>query len=216
MQVWEKELLGMYVSSHPLDRYSKVLSTLLPISSLKLEMLGSNVRLGGIISKLKKSMTKSSEQMLFLQLDDRTASIEAIVFPKTLKNMRTFVDVDYIVELSGRLSDRDEDFKLIVEDIKILPEDDAYNSAVSDIESRSSVLIYLPESVGQETLLQIKNALGKYPGSAEVKLVIGEMSAEPKILKTKTTVSFSDDLFDELRNVPGVLRVKVDMGTDTI
>jgi len=214
MQVWEKELLGMYVSSHPLDRYSKVLSTLLPISSLKLEMLGGSVRLGGIVSKIKKSLTKSSEPMLFLQLDDRTASIEAIVFPKTLKKLQTFVDVDHVVELSGRLSDRDEDFKLIVEDIKTLPEDDVYNSAVSNIESHSSVLIHLPESVRQETLMQIKDALEKHPGSAEVKLVIGEMNAEPKIIKTKTTVSFSDDLFDELRNVPGVLRVRVDTGAD--
>ena len=209
-QLWEKELLGLFVSSHPLDRYTKVLQTLLPIASLREEMLESNVRIGGIISKLKKSLTKSSEQMLFLQIDDRGGSIEAIVFPKTLKKLQLFFDVDHIVEISGRLSAKDEDLKLIVEDIKEIPDDESYGISVQTIESKSSVLISLPATVSQAALMDIKNALERYPGSASVKLVIGDGSGEAKIMKTKATVSFNDELFSELKALPEVLRVKIE------
>jgi DNA polymerase-3 subunit alpha len=209
-QLWEKELLGLFVSSHPLDRYGTVLRTLLPIASLREEMVDQGVKIGGIIAKLKKSLTKAGDQMLFLQIDDRGGSIEAIVFPKTLKQLQVFFDVDSIVEISGRLSTKDEEFKLIVEGIKELPDDASYGTAVSAIESKSSVFISLPATVSQATLLDIKKALEKYPGSAAVKLIIGDGSGEAKIIKTRATVSFDDDLFAELKELPEVQRVKIE------
>ncbi len=210
MQVWEKELLGLFVSSHPLDRYSNVLKTLLPIASLSEDMADSGVKIGGIISKLKKSLTKSGDQMLFLQIDDRGGSIEAIVFPKTLKKLQVFFEVDSIVEVSGRISPKDDELKLLVEEIKELPDDASYGDAVNAIESKSSVLISLPATVSQATLMDIKNALERFPGAAAVKLVIGDGSGEAKVMKTKASVSFNDELFAELKSLPEVQRVKIE------
>jgi DNA polymerase-3 subunit alpha len=209
-QLWEKELLGLFVSSHPLDRYSKVLNTLLPIASLREEMVDNNIRIGGIVSKIKKSLTKSSEQMIFMQVDDRGGSIEAIIFPKTLKKMQVFFNVDHILEVSGRLSNRDDEFKLIVEEIRELPDDESYGNAVQGIELQSSVLISLPATVDQEALMKIRDALNKYPGSAAVKLIIGDGSGEAKVMKTKALVAFSDELFEELKAIPEVMRVKIE------
>jgi DNA polymerase-3 subunit alpha len=208
--LWEKELLGLYVSSHPLENYKKVLATLMPIGNLRNEMIDSSIQIGGIISKMKKSLTKKSEPMMFLTLEDRTGSIEAIVFPKTLEKVRAFIEPEKIVQVSGRLSDRDDEFKLILEDIKELPLDIVYEDKIQDIAKQSVVAINLPENTGTQTMEKLKSILEKYPGSASVDLIIGsEMSGNAKTLRTKLQVAFSDDLILELREVKEIQRVQV-------
>ena len=64
--------------------------------------------------------------MLFITIEDQTGSLEAIVFPKTLEKMRGMIEAEKIVQISGRLSDKDEEFKLLVEEVKDLPNDMIY------------------------------------------------------------------------------------------
>ena len=207
---WEKELLGLYVSSHPLENYKKVLQTLMPIGSLREEMIDSNIRVGGIISKMKKSLTKKNEPMVFLSLEDQSGTIEAIIFPKILERSRGLIEEEKIIQLSGRLSDKAGEFKLIVDEIKELPLDMVYEDRVADIARNSSVAINLPDKVSQETLAQLKTILEKYPGTAAVDLVIGNgVGGADKTLRTKIQVAFSDDLVFELRGVKDVQRVRV-------
>jgi len=206
---WEKELLGLYVSSHPLENYAKVLKNLMPIGSLREEMIDSNIQIGGIISKLKKSLTKKNEPMVFLTIEDQTGTIEAIVFPKILEKVRNLMAEEQVIQAAGRLSDKDDEFKLIIDDIKELPLDIIYEDRVADIAKKSTVAINLPDKVSQETLLALKNILQKYPGNASVNLVIGAGPGAEKTLKTKIQVAFSDDLVYELRSIKEVQRVRV-------
>jgi len=211
---WEKELLGLYVSSHPLENYNKVLKNLLPIGQLRKEMIDSNIQIGGIISKLKKSLTKKNEPMIFMTIEDQTGSVEAIIFPKILEKIRNLIDEERIIQATGRLSDKDDEFKLIIDDVKELPLDIVYDDLVADIARKSTVAINLPEKVGQETLTRLKTILERYPGDAAVSLIIGEGLGGPaKTLKTKIQVAFSDDLVYELRAVKEVQRVRVITGS---
>ncbi len=206
---WEKELLGLYVSSHPLENYLHAFKQLLPIAGLKEEMIDRTVQIGGIISKIKKSMTKSSEPMAFITVEDQTGSIEALVFPKTLAKVGSFIEEERIVQIFGRLSDKDGEFKLIVEEITDVPNDLLFDMNKDDFENNSVVLINLPDKVSKETMEEMKAILSRNPGNAEVHLLI-QSGAIPKVVKLKTSVGFSDEMIYELRNLKEVLRVRVE------
>ncbi len=213
MLLWEKELLGLYVSSHPLESYKKVFNHILKIGQLNEDMLEKNVTIGGIVSKLKKSLTKKQEPMMFLTLEDQTGSIEALLFPKTLAKTGNLIELEKILQMSGRLSDKDGEFKLIVDEVKELPNDEIYQMNVDQFENQSQVVISLPEKASKETMLKIKEILEKYPGNASVAVqIINPYGQKLKTLPTKIKVAFSDDMLFELRMVKEVARVIVENG----
>ncbi|MCR4322726.1 MAG: DNA polymerase III subunit alpha, partial [Candidatus Azambacteria bacterium] len=83
---WEKELLGLYISDHPLADYQEQLSKhAIPIRDISSNILGKTVKLGGIISGLKKIVTKKGDPMAFANLQDMTDTIELVIFPETLQ-----------------------------------------------------------------------------------------------------------------------------------
>jgi DNA polymerase-3 subunit alpha len=207
---WEKELLGLYVSAHPLENYSKVLAQIIPIGSLREEMVDATVQIGGIVSKTKKLITKKQEPMIFLTLEDQSGSIEALVFPKTLAKINHLIEEERILQLTGKISDKDGEYKLIVENAIELPNDLLFEMNVKDFEARSAVLINLPAKVSRETMEKLKVIIDRYPGTAEVQLLIEEGFGEPRKMPLKTRVAFSDDLIEELRMLREILRVRVE------
>jgi len=119
---WEKNLLGLYLSGHPLDSYKDILkknATL--ISEIKTRGLSNMpVKLGGIISSIKKIITKTGKTMLFVQVEDFTDKIEIIAFPSIVeRNPLLFVE-NKIIILRGKISGRDHEKKVICEDIQEL------------------------------------------------------------------------------------------------
>ncbi len=204
--LWEKEHLGMYVSAHPLDVYSKVLSTLRTVKSLSLDELGANVVMGGIISRLKKTLTRKNDPMAFFTLEDMTGSIEVLVFPKVMEKSLPFLTDDRIVQVIGRLSDKDEEFKLIADEIKELPSDDLYNMALSEMERSKQVVIHMQSLANMEALNKIKDILQKHPGNVQVFLSVGSGRLAKKI-KTQSQVAMSNELMAELRSVSEIAMV---------
>src|SRR6185369_7120672 len=83
---WEKELLGLYVSSHPLNSFKKLFeSRTTPIASIDVAMVDKKVILGGLVSGVKKIITKTGKPMLFMKLEDLTAKTEVVVFPNLME-----------------------------------------------------------------------------------------------------------------------------------
>jgi len=101
---WEKEHLGMYVSSHPLQSYKQVLKTFKNVKELTADLVGTNQTMGGIISKIKRTLTKKNDPMAFFTLEDLTGSIEVLVFPKVMEAALPFLAADKIIQVKGRLS----------------------------------------------------------------------------------------------------------------
>ena len=118
---WEKELLGLYVSEHPAKEYEKVIlqRAYLP-SKLTREMLGKSVKVGGILSHIKKIITKSGKPMLFVGLEDTQSKLEVLVFPKMLERTPTFWQEGKVIIASGRLDDKEGNFKLLCEETQEL------------------------------------------------------------------------------------------------
>jgi DNA polymerase-3 subunit alpha len=207
--LWEKEILGMYVSSHPLAKYKKVLGSLKSIKSFELDQVGSQVVLGGIISRLKRTMTKKNDPMAFFKLEDLTGSLEVLVFPKVMEKALPYLENDRIVQVSGRLSDKDEEFKLIAEEIKELPSDELYGMALSEMEKTQKLTLHMNTLANMEVLNEIKNILQKFPGQVQVYLSVG-VGMNAKLIKTQSLVSVSGELVNELRQVLEIAKVDVE------
>ncbi len=120
---WEKELLGLFVSSHPLDDFQKVLEKkAMKIANLKPNLFGRPIRIGGIISQIKRIFTRNGSPMLFMNLEDLTDKIEVIVFPSIIQKNPTAFQENKIVLVSGRVDARDGVPKIICEQIEELIE----------------------------------------------------------------------------------------------
>ena len=118
---WEKELLGLYISEHPLKDYqSKLERIAYPCKALSKKEVGHRVKVGGIINKIRKINTKTGQPMLFVELEDMTGRIEILVFPTILEQTAFTWQEEKIVLVSGRLSDRDENLKILCDSVKVL------------------------------------------------------------------------------------------------
>ncbi|MFH1657531.1 MAG: DNA polymerase III subunit alpha, partial [bacterium] len=118
---WEKELLGLYISSHPLEEFKIILAKkTLSLARVALSVSGRSVKVGGIISGIKKVITKTGKPMLFVKLEDQTDKIELVVFPAvTEQNLEIFQE-NKIVLVSGRVDNRSGEPKVICNDIQEL------------------------------------------------------------------------------------------------
>ncbi len=225
--LWEKEHLGMYVSAHPLDAHRNVLSKMPPIKSLDGERSEGSIILGGIITKLKRTITKKSEPMAFFTLQDLTGSMEVLVFPKAMEKALPYLDSDKLVQVSGRLSSStrkdkrpngasedsqkydDEELKLIAEEIKALPTDENYGSALNELQKKQRLVIFLQEMPVMEVLNEIKQVLENNLGEAQVYLSVG-VGAKAKQIKTQTLVKISEELVFMLKEISEVSKVDVE------
>lgn len=116
---WEKELLGLFVTSHPLEDFRKVLEKkVLAISKLPRTISSRRVKIGGIIAGIKKIITKTGKPMLFVNLEDLTDKIEVVVFPNMIERNPSVFQENKIVMMSGRLDSKSGTQKLICESVE--------------------------------------------------------------------------------------------------
>ena len=117
---FEKEILGFYITGHPLARYEKLLQEYSTADSSKLKELGdgAKIRFGGIINKVKNTVTKrTGDKMAIMMMEDLEGVVEVLVFPSSYKNVSKYVQPNLAVFVEGRLNLREDRPKIIVEDI---------------------------------------------------------------------------------------------------
>ncbi len=118
---WEKELLGLYISGHPLERYKDVLKNYkVSISDIKKLEDGHSVVVAGMIEEIKKIITKRGEPMLFMKLVDFTDSIETVIFPRMLLSFGHLFQIGNCLIIKGKLSFRNSNPSIIVDELKRL------------------------------------------------------------------------------------------------
>jgi DNA polymerase-3 subunit alpha len=120
--LWEKELLGLYLTDHPFRRYARKLSSRVSsINQIKNGEIRQNYYItAGLISNIKKIFTKNGKPMLFVKIEDQENSIEVLVFADAFeKNINTWKE-NKVVIIKGRLSNRDDDPKLICNEVKAI------------------------------------------------------------------------------------------------
>lgn len=124
--LWEKELLGLYISGHPLDKYKETLAKRpINVASIKAHVQKSiaeekkvsekTISLACIIEEARVIKTKKGEDMAFLKIADLTGSMEAVSFPKTYVRWKNIIVPDKLVGIKGKISDRNGEASILID-----------------------------------------------------------------------------------------------------
>jgi DNA polymerase-3 subunit alpha len=187
----EKEMLGLYVSDHPLFGVEAALRRRVEHSILDLANMedGSRVVVGGIITNLTRKFTRRGDQMAVFLLEDLDSSIEVSIFPKTLSDQGHKLHDDVIISVTGRLDRRDDSrFGVIGQQIEVM---------TGLGERRSLRLRLASSSLDDGRIDRLKQILQEYPGESPVIIDLGP----------DQTVRLSDRYRVDLERAVGELRI---------
>ncbi len=161
----EKEMLGMYVSNHPLQRWGDVLRhyTTPGLSDLAGRKEGEEVTIGGLLSQVKHHLTAKGKKMAFVTMDTPDGPVEATVFSDIFERCESMMTADAVLVMPAHVNYRKQVAGLIVDDV--IPIDDATKRLTKAVHIRMSTLGL--ESTRVDRLAEV---LGKYPGECDVYL----------------------------------------------
>ncbi len=221
---WEKDLLGLYVSDHPLSGYASYLAeTTLPIHEIANQADEAQVRLGGIVSTAKKITAKNGSPMFFITFEDLTGHTELIIFPRVAEKTGEFWNEGAILIVDGKISRRDGEPKVMIDSVTRLAEEDvskfrsvqamratSRESRVTSHEKtengipteskEASITIVLDEEKGGAAVDTISAILRTCPkGDTRI-----NVSIAGKKIRTGFAVTISDEIIETLRNIEGV------------
>ena len=124
---WERELLGLYISAHPLDNYDAYFQEqTIPLNQLKPDIDGKKVTIGGIVSSVRTIITKAGSKMAFVAIEDKSGESEVIVFPNLFAEVGAKLTQDAVIRAEGKVNARDRDgnmtseVKLIADEVNIV------------------------------------------------------------------------------------------------
>ena len=228
--LWERELMGLYLSAHPLDKYDTYFDEQThPMSVVTAENHGKDVTVGGIITGVRTIVTKKGSKMAFVKIENKSSEIEFVAFPELFAFAGGKMLMDNVVKVRGKVSAKDKDGH-IVSDVKILAEDvelitdemlenykptgekleaPVWNGVKVPPKNRSKEKLYLliedPEDT--TTLSKIRALADDNIGMQEVILVLKE-GEEKRPLRMPFRVEITSGLISELQNLLGEERVK--------
>jgi DNA polymerase-3 subunit alpha len=224
---WERELLGLYLSHHPLEDYEIYLTEkAVPISSILPEHSGAKATVGGAIEDIREITTKTGSKMAFVKLADIGGETELIIFPKVLEKNREALKTDAVVLASGKVDFSRGEAKIIADEIKVIPKEDALNyslkgktleikvptakvkQAKKKDDRPPKIYIRLEDSSNQDILMNLKSKLDGYRGSNEVVLVTGPQTNKQAI-RLPQTIEINEESIRELAGIFGSTNVIV-------
>jgi DNA polymerase-3 subunit alpha len=190
---FEKEMLGLYISDHPLLGAEAALRRRAECSVAELrELPDGEVRaVGGVVTGLVRKYTKRGDLMATFILEDLQSSIDAWVFPRTMTEHGYKLVDDAIVVVKGRLDTREDTPKLVVMEVDV-----PVLTAAPAVRLRLSTA-----ALSDQVVEQLKKTLVAHPGDAPVFLLVGS-----KVLRlpAEFSVDVGNGLYPDLRLVPGI------------
>lgn len=118
---WEKELLGLYISGHPLDEHREKLEKReMTVARIKNLSEGMTIVAAGIVEEVKPVVTKKGDQMVFLKIADFSGLIEVVVFPKIFTEFKNILVKEKCIAIKGRISERNGEKSIVAEKVKPL------------------------------------------------------------------------------------------------
>ena len=198
---FEKEMLGLYVSDHPLLGLGGIVRrhTTSTISRLWDQPDGADVTVGGIVSGITRRFTKGGEPMAFFNLEDLESSVEVLAFPKTMSESGGLIQDDAILLVKGRLNNSGDDLKVR-----------AFGISEPDLTLQPELRLHLPASVLKEraTVEKLRDILTNHPGTAPVYI---DMDADGNrkvlLLDDRYRVERTSALVAEIRTLLGASAV---------
>ena len=215
----EKEMLGLYVSGHPLksyaeyiDEYATIKSTdlmveenfdgVMPEEILRLD--GKEVKIIGIINHVKNKITKNNEIMAFVTLEDLDGEIDLIVFPKVFSQMRGEIYEDNIVSVAGRISVKEDEVTVIA--TRIAKFEQHNYELLSAINSGNKMIeLVIPTGKSEYELQRLREYIkniSNQRGNIDVKMVNGEIEKTLKMF-------VNEQIYADLQELVGEENLKI-------
>ena len=197
----EKEMLGFYVTGHPLARYHRELKSYSTVSTASLvhRRDGEEVVLGGLVNKLKFTQTKrTNEKMAIVTLEDLEGTVELLVFPKTFKDYGQHLAKDAILFFKGNIDKKEQDPKLLVSEI----------TPVADVHKKFTRSIHvklLTVGLEENIMKSIQEILSQHPGNIPVYIEFAnkENSRSQLLVDRSLFVRPNENLVASLQKVLG-------------
>ncbi|HXF82709.1 MAG TPA: DNA polymerase III subunit alpha [bacterium] len=224
----EKEMLGLYISDHPLRQVQAQLAARvnLPLSGLRELPDRAAVTVGGIITQVKRTTTKSGSAMAFVTLEDLTGAAEVIIFPKTYEQAHVLLKRDAVVVVRGRVDVAEQEPKVLADRVQPLeeaPEVEPLAGEPAPGAARNGGEAPRPEGadadagraartlhvrvdaarVGEDGLERLHAALGRRKGPASVVLHIVRGGREVVLQAREISVAATAELASELETLCG-------------
>ncbi len=195
--VYENEVLGLYLSDHPLRPYLAALEPLgaTPIKDIAGKQDGTQVTLAGLVGNLKEKFTKKGQLMAFLTLEDLTGQLEVIVFSELFKEVSSLLSSGKPLVVQGVLDVAEEGTKAKATKIWQVTDPEPLTASVH--------ITLSEESLAQESLLAMKAILKKCPGTSPAYLHLVLKSGKEALIALEERVAPSERLAQELRQLLG-------------
>lgn len=178
---FEKELLGLFLTDHPLAAQLRAISNRISkeIGDLDPTLHAQNTFMfGGVLSNVRTVQTRNSgKDMAFGKLEDATGSIDVVFFPKTYAEYKDAIQTDSVVLIKAKVDYRDEEMQLLAEKVSKPSSGDLTHEA-SGVHKE----IFIPRKTSKETLKELGALLKQYPGNDSVLILIPNGGTPQKML----------------------------------
>jgi DNA polymerase-3 subunit alpha len=199
--LWERELLGLYLSQHPLELFETYLAEqTVPLNSLRPEHDGKGVIVGGSVVDVREITTKNGQKMAFVKIEDRFGETEAILFPGSYQQTIGTWERDKVVLIRGKVSSRGRDgqpgdeVKIMVDDAREITVEQAQQYQATGKKKKTpktattprrdvqqpiedvkppKLYVRLDSGADKDALLSLKAAIDEHSGPTDVVLVLG-------------------------------------------
>jgi len=171
----EKELLGVYLTDHPIKSLSSQISNRLThkINQLSADMKGQGVSVAGMIASLRLVNTKkNNSRMAFATMEDELGKIDIVIFPQLYKETAHIWQKDNPVIVTGRVDNRNDELSLIIENVEELN---------SDLLAKQSETLEIPRGTDKKIMLKISQILKNNPGNQSVTIIIKNGTTDKRI-----------------------------------
>ena len=225
----EKEMLGIYISGHPLAKYKEIISKIVTIDTLKMlqmqedeeaiakasKMDGKPVKFAGIITSVKKKYTKNNTMMAFVTVEDLYGSCEIIVFDSCYARSNNILLEENIVVIEGRLSIReDEDVKIVANNIRELTESEITKEETAKGEitenskspSKPKLLVLDINTATEEQKAKLRGAIRFFMGD---KNNIAVEVIDGGIHKPRGAIYLNDEILEQFIEILGKENVEL-------
>lgn len=228
--VWERELLGIYLSHHPLEPFTVILGDMTaPIKEILQTPEGKTVQVGGLVTDIRQILTKNGQKMAFVKLADHEAELELLLFPNSFALTEHLWEKDKVVVVKGKVNTKGRDgtpggeVKIMVNEGREISLAEAKNyrpkakrgkkaapvvAAAPTTVTKPKLYVRLQSSENQDLLVTLKRIIDANHGDTEVVLVVGTGPTRQAI-KLPMNVDPSDAAMSELHELCGAENIKL-------
>ena len=212
MLQWEKEHLGLYLSSHPLRGYADRIRDggFVQVAELSEDIEGQHIDIIGLVSSVRKITTKANKTMAIIELEDMTGSIEVVFFPNSYEESQEHLEIDNPIRVNAKLEKRNDSLQLVSQSVSAL---DLSEPEEPEPIRFNEVLVNLPVShdvdADVDLMRRLRNVLQEFPGEDRLMLKLPN-NGHDVVLRSSLRIDWCRDVELALTELLGENSVRVE------